>query len=85
MIQKPAFEAIAPSFGHSFTFQKFNESNENKNNGWHYHPELELVYVNGGFWKKADWEPCFLLQERGPYINRVQFATLWIYGQADRQ
>ncbi|MAU16880.1 MAG: AraC family transcriptional regulator [Muricauda sp.] len=52
MIQKPAFEAIAPSFGHSFTFQKFNESNENKNNGWHYHPELELVYVNGGSGKR---------------------------------
>ncbi|MEO2051118.1 MAG: AraC family transcriptional regulator [Allomuricauda sp.] len=52
MIQKPAFEAIAPSFGHSFTFQKFNENNENKNNGWHYHPELELVYVNGGSGKR---------------------------------
>lgn len=52
MIQKPAFEAIAPSFGHSFTYQKFNENNENKNNGWHYHPELELVYVNGGSGKR---------------------------------
>ncbi|MCB0373255.1 MAG: helix-turn-helix domain-containing protein [Muricauda sp.] len=52
MIQKPAFEAIAPSFGHSFLFQKFNENNENKNNGWHYHPELELVYVNGGSGKR---------------------------------
>ncbi|MER3316770.1 MAG: AraC family transcriptional regulator [Allomuricauda sp.] len=52
MIQKPAFEAIAPSFGHSFTFQKFNANNENKNNGWHYHPELELVYVNGGSGKR---------------------------------
>jgi len=52
MNQKPAFEAIAPSFGHSFTFQKFNANNENKNNGWHYHPELELVYVNGGSGKR---------------------------------
>jgi AraC-like DNA-binding protein/uncharacterized RmlC-like cupin family protein len=52
MIQKPAFEAIAPSFGHSFTFMKFNENNENKNAGWHYHPELELVYVNGGSGKR---------------------------------
>ncbi|RDY57672.1 AraC family transcriptional regulator [Flagellimonas nanhaiensis] len=52
MIQKPAFEAIAPSFGHSFTYQKFNENNENKNNGWHYHPELELVYINGGSGKR---------------------------------
>ncbi len=52
MIQKPTFEAIAPSFGHSFTYQKFNENKENKNNGWHYHPELELVYIKGGSGKR---------------------------------
>lgn len=52
IIQKPAFEAIAPDFGHSFTYQKFNESKVNKNNGWHYHPELELVYINGGAGKR---------------------------------
>ncbi|PWL37398.1 AraC family transcriptional regulator [Flagellimonas aquimarina] len=51
-IQKPAFEAIAPSFGHSFTYQKFHENKENKNNGWHYHPELELVYIKGGSGKR---------------------------------
>ncbi|MEM9001727.1 MAG: AraC family transcriptional regulator [Bacteroidota bacterium] len=49
---KPAFEAIAPDFGHSFTYQKFDESKVNKVNGWHYHPELELVYVNGGSGKR---------------------------------
>ena len=52
MLQKPTFEAIAPSFGHSFTYQKFSENKENKNNGWHYHPELELVYINGGSGKR---------------------------------
>ncbi|MEM0933748.1 MAG: AraC family transcriptional regulator, partial [Bacteroidota bacterium] len=52
ILQKPAFEAIAPSFGHSFTYQKFNANKENKNNGWHYHPELELVYINGGSGKR---------------------------------
>lgn len=52
MKQKPAFEAIEPTFGHSFTYQKFNENNENKNNAWHYHPELELVYINGGSGKR---------------------------------
>ncbi len=50
--QKPAFEAIEPTFGHSFTFQKFNESKLNKNVAWHYHPEIELVYVNGGSGKR---------------------------------
>ena len=50
--QKPAFESIAPNFGHSFTYQKFDESKNNKNNIWHYHPEIELVYVNGGSGKR---------------------------------
>jgi len=49
---KPAFEAIAPNFGHSYTYNTYDESLENKNNGWHYHPEIELVYVNGGSGKR---------------------------------
>lgn len=52
IIQKPTFEAIEPTFGHSFTFQKFDEEKTNKNNVWHYHPEIELVYVNGGSGKR---------------------------------
>ncbi|WP_298480902.1 AraC family transcriptional regulator [uncultured Maribacter sp.] len=50
--QKPAFEAIEPDFGHSFTYQKFDENKLNKNIVWHYHPEIELVYVNGGSGKR---------------------------------
>lgn len=50
--QKPTYEAIEPDFGHSFTYQKFDEYKLNKNNVWHYHPELELVYVNGGSGKR---------------------------------
>lgn len=52
IVQKPAFEAIEPDFGHSFTYQKFDEHKLNRNNLWHYHPELELVYVNGGSGKR---------------------------------
>lgn len=49
---KPAFEAIEPNFGHSFTYQKYNEYKENNNSTWHYHPEIELVFVNGGSGKR---------------------------------
>jgi len=49
---KPAFEAIEPNFGHSFTYQKFSENKSDKNANWHYHPEIELVYVNGGSGKR---------------------------------
>lgn len=50
--QKPTFEVIAPDFGHSFTYQKFDENKLNTNTIWHYHPEIELVYVNGGSGKR---------------------------------
>jgi AraC-like DNA-binding protein len=50
--QKPTLEAIEPDFGHSFTYQRFDEQKTNKNTIWHYHPEIELVYVNGGSGKR---------------------------------
>lgn len=50
--QKPTFEAIEPNFGHSYMYQKFDASKNNRNNIWHYHPEIELVYVNGGTGKR---------------------------------
>lgn len=45
---KPTFESITPSFGNSFAYQQFDENHINYNSVWHYHPEIELVYVNGG-------------------------------------
>ncbi|TKD55702.1 AraC family transcriptional regulator [Flavobacterium sp. ASW18X] len=49
---KPAFEAIEPNFGYSFTYHKYDEYNLNNFTAWHYHPELELVYINGGSGKR---------------------------------
>ena len=47
----PSFEVIIPSFGSSFTYSRFENTN-NKSDIWHYHPEIELVYVNGGSGKR---------------------------------
>ncbi len=52
MKNKPAFEIIEPNFGHSFSYQRFDEFNLNTNGTWHFHPEIELVYVNGGSGKR---------------------------------
>ena len=52
ILQKPTFEVIAPDFGHSFTYQKFDEQKVNNNTVWHYHPEIELVFINGGSGKR---------------------------------
>ena len=50
--QKPSFEIIEPGFGHSYLYQKFDSSKNNKDTVWHYHPEIELVYVKGGSGKR---------------------------------
>ena len=48
----PTFEIIKPSFGSSFSFSKYVENANSKSHLWHYHPEIELVYVNGGSGKR---------------------------------
>lgn len=49
---KPSFEVIEPSFGSSFYFSKYQENTNLKAHVWHYHPEIELVFVNGGSGKR---------------------------------
>lgn len=48
----PTLEIITPSFGSSFTFSRYVENANCKSDLWHYHPEIELVYVNGGSGKR---------------------------------
>lgn len=48
----PALERIEPSFGSSFYFSRYQEKENSKAHVWHYHPEIELVFVNGGSGKR---------------------------------
>ncbi|WP_130736830.1 AraC family transcriptional regulator [Flavobacterium sp. J27] len=48
----PSFEVIVPSFGSSFTYASYTENTNNKSDIWHYHPEIELVYIQGGTGKR---------------------------------
>ena len=50
---KPDYESISPDIGHSFRHESYhiNYSN-NRKLKWHYHQELELVYVNFGVGKR---------------------------------
>ncbi len=50
--QKPSLEAIEPTFGNSFTYKRYDQVNKNNFTFWHYHPELELIYINGGSGKR---------------------------------
>lgn len=49
---KPSFEIIEPSFGSSFYYSKYAQNLNNKAHLWHYHPEVEMVFVNGGAGKR---------------------------------
>jgi len=51
--RKPAFEKISPNFGSSVLVKQHNQKIKNKNLAfWHFHPELELVYVDKGKGKR---------------------------------
>ncbi|MDY8135493.1 AraC family transcriptional regulator [Aquimarina sp. 2201CG5-10] len=49
---KPSLEKIVPEFGSSFYYENFSKEKMNRAPIWHYHPEIEIVYVNGGTGKR---------------------------------
>jgi len=49
---KPGYEVVEPSFGSSFYYSKYLTKANNKAHLWHYHPEIEMVFVNGGAGKR---------------------------------
>jgi len=49
---RPSLEKITPTFGSSMVVRQFSEPCRNKLPVWHFHPEMELVYVNGGSGKR---------------------------------
>ena len=53
MLHKPALEKISPAFGSSFSVKQYVQPMAIANEPfWHYHPEIELVYVKGGNGKR---------------------------------
>lgn len=52
MPNKPALEQINPAFGSSFLVRQYNKSCGNTLANWHFHPEIELIFVRGGTGKR---------------------------------
>lgn len=50
--KKPSFEKISPSFGSSILVKRHTKKEVNNVAFWHFHPEVELVYVNQGQGKR---------------------------------
>jgi len=46
--KKPTLEKLSPSFGSSLLVKQHIDQVDKNNAYWHFHPELELVYVNKG-------------------------------------
>ncbi|TXD52453.1 MULTISPECIES: helix-turn-helix domain-containing protein [unclassified Polaribacter] len=52
MQRKPTLEKITPNFGSSLLVKKHIEFLKTNTPFWHFHPEIELVYVNKGKGKR---------------------------------
>lgn len=50
--ETPLLEEINPDIGQSFRFLLFEDFLRNQDPVWHYHPEIELVYVKNGKGKR---------------------------------
>lgn len=51
--RKPALEKVSNEIGSSFSVKHYNEPSPNeKPPFWHFHPEIEMVYVKGGSGKR---------------------------------
>ena len=50
--KKPILEKVDPGFGSSLLVKKHTEFLKTHKASWHFHPELELVYVNKGQGKR---------------------------------
>ena len=45
----PRLKKIEPDFGSSLRYSRFTERNPDAKAYWHYHPEVELVFIKNGF------------------------------------
>lgn len=49
---RPSLERIEPAFGSSFSIMQFDKANPNQTPFWHFHPEIEIVYIESGSGKR---------------------------------
>lgn len=80
-LKKPILEKIEPGFGNSIQTKRHTEFVQTYKPFWHFHPELELVYVNKGRGKRH-------IGSHLSYFNNSQLLLLGSnlphYGFTDR-
>lgn len=50
--KKPALKKLSTDFGYSLLVKQHTERTDDKRAFWHFHPEIELLFVNNGFGKR---------------------------------
>lgn len=50
--KKPALKKLMPEFGYSLNIEQHTERGDDKSAFWHFHEEIELLYVNKGYGKR---------------------------------
>ena len=50
--QQPTLKKVEPAFGSSIVLRNFSENASSEGIGWHFHPEIELVYIEEGEGKR---------------------------------
>ena len=71
LLYKPDLESISPDSGQSYKYAYFDKSSPNTNKvKWHYHPEIELVYINFGVGKR----------QVGTHLSNYQSGDLILIG-----
>ena len=50
--KKPELKKLSPEFGYSLMVEQHTERLDDKPAFWHFHPEVELLYVNNGYGKR---------------------------------
>jgi len=50
--QKPSFEHLAHDMDNTLIYKRFDFKHKNHQPVWHYHPEIEIVFVNEGSGKR---------------------------------
>jgi YesN/AraC family two-component response regulator len=79
-LHKPDFETISPDTGHSYKYAYFDSLSPNTNKvKWHYHPEVELVFINKGVGKRQVGTHLSNYQDGdliliGPYLPHTGFT-----------
>ncbi len=52
LTKKPALKKLSPDFGYSLMVEQHLGRSDDKPAFWHFHPEVELLYVNKGYGKR---------------------------------